>query len=257
MSIALIGTGAIASYVRAQLNSAGLPIAAIVVRPGKESDGPTPHLSTVANLPRGTKFLIDCAGHQALRTHGVDALRTGIDVVTVSIGALADAKLEAELGDAAQEGGSVLHLASGAIGALDALRAGRAGTLDKVTYTGRKPPNGWMGSPAEDKLDLANLSEAATHFLGSAREASLAYPNNANVAAAVALSSLGFDNTTVELIADPLATSNIHEVNATGDFGTLTFAICGNSLPDNPRSSALAAMSVVAKILEDRKPIRF
>ena len=114
-----------------------------------------------------------------------------------------------------------------------------------------------MGSPAADVLDLANLSEAATHFSGSAREAALAYPKNANVAAAVALSSLGLDNTTVKLIADPAATANIHEVHATGDFGTLSFTIAGKGLPTNPRSSALAAMSVVAQILEDQKPIRF
>jgi len=257
MSIALIGTGAIASYVRAQLNDADQPIAAIIVRPGKERDGSTPCVSSVANLPKEIDLLVDCAGHEALRTHGVDALRAGIDVASISIGALADANIEATLTEAAKEGSAVLHLASGAIGALDSLRAANSGTLKKVTYIGRKPPIGWIGSPAEDKLDLANLSECKTLFSGSAREASLAYPKNANVAAAVALSSLGFDNTDVELIADPQSTSNIHEIKATGDFGSLSFTISGNSLPDNPRSSALAAMSVVAKILNDRKPIRF
>lgn len=257
MTIALIGSGAIASYVRAHLASAGLPIAAIVVRPGKESNDGTPAVSSVSDLPKGIDVLIDCAGHEALRTHGVEALRTGIDVVTVSIGALADATLEAEITHAAEHGGAALHLASGAIGALDALRAARTGNLQQVTYVGRKPPMGWVGSPAEDKIDLASLHEATTHFSGSAREASLAYPKNANVAAAVALSGVGFDNTIVNLIADPNATANIHEVKAIGTFGSFTFTISGNSLPDNPKSSALAAMSVVAKILEDRKPIRF
>ncbi len=257
MSIALIGSGAIASYVRAHLASAGLPVAAIIVRPGKESNDETPAVSSVADLPKGIDMLIDCAGHEALRTHGIEALRTGIDVVTVSIGALADAALETEVVNAAQHGGAVLHLASGAIGALDALRAARIGELHEVTYVGRKPPMGWVGSPAEDKVDLASLQQAITHFSGSARKASLAYPKNANVAAAVALSSLGFDNTTVKLIADPDASANIHEVRAAGSFGSLTFTISGKSLPDNPKSSALAAMSVVAKILEDRKPIRF
>lgn len=257
MSIALIGSGAIASYVQRHLDAAGYPIAAIVVRDGKEGDAPVLAVSSVYDLPPDVSLLLDCAGHEALRTHGVAALKLGIDVVTVSIGALADADLEAKITNAAQEGSAVLHLASGAIGALDALRSARIGNLHKVTYTGRKPPSGWIGSPAEARYDLMALTEATTHFSGSAREASLAYPKNANVAAAVALSSLGFDNTIVDLIADPDVSSNIHEITASGDFGTMTFTISGNSLPDNPKSSALAAMSVVAKILNDQRPIRF
>ena len=142
-----------------------------------------------------------------------------------------------------------MHLASGAIGALDCLSAARIGSLSSVTYTGRKPPEGWMGSPAEHQLDLEALTQGShTHFEGTAREAALTYPKNANVAAAVALAGLGFDDTQVCLIADASARHNIHEVTARGDFGELRFQISGNSLPDNPRSSALAAMSVVAKL---------
>jgi len=37
----------------------------------------------------------------------------------------------------------------------------------------------------------------------------------------------------------------------------LHFTITGNSLPDNPRSSALAAMSVVAALRERAANIRF
>ena len=50
------------------------------------------------------------------------------------------------------------------------------------------------------------------------------------------------------LIADPTTEQNIHQIKASGDFGQFVFQIQGNSLPDNPRSSALAAMSVVAKL---------
>ena len=121
--------------------------------------------------------------------------------------------------------------------------------MEQVTYVGRKPPAGWRGSPAEQKLDLEALTTGAqTHFQGTAREAALAYPKNANVAAAVALAGIGFDKTTVRLIADADVSANIHEVQAKGDFGNFTFQINGQSLPDNPRSSALAAMSVVSKL---------
>ena len=81
------------------------------------------------------------------------------------------------------------------------------------------------------------------------------YPKNANVAAAVALASLGFDETSVQLIADPTLDKNIHEIKAHGEFGEFHFQIQGNSLPDNPRSSALAAMSVLSKLYQINQPI--
>jgi aspartate dehydrogenase len=256
---AIIGKGAIAAYVRNSIARRGIALQAVIVRPGNDhtDDQGIAHVSSIADLPPDVDLVIDCAGHDGLRAHGADALEAGLDVVTLSIGALADARLQDRLTAAALTGAAALHLASGAIGALDALRAARAGGLTQVRYIGRKPPLGWAGSPAETKLDLAGLSRAETHFLGSAREAALAYPKNANVAAAVALASMGFDDTLVELIADPSATANIHQIEASGSFGEMTFSVAGRGLPDNPRSSALAAMSVVAAILERRSPIRF
>jgi aspartate dehydrogenase len=257
MRIAVIGAGAIGRYVAEGLRRDGMPPGAILVRSGppENRSADTVFVRSVAELPGGITHLVDCAGHSGLAAHGPEALDRGIDVVTLSIGALADAALAETLADAARRGGAVLHLASGAIGALDALRAGAVGGLSRVTYIGRKPPMGWAGSPAEEVLDLATLTAAATHFVGTAREAALRYPKNANVAAAVALAGLGFDGTDVRLIADPAAEGNVHEIEAEGGFGRLHFTITGNALPDNPRSSALAAMSAIAEIRRLAAPV--
>jgi aspartate dehydrogenase len=177
--------------------------------------------------------------------------------MTVSIGALASTDLEQEIRQASEQGGSALILASGAIGALDTLRSARIGELGSVRYIGRKPPNGWIGSPAEEHIDLNAMTSAQSHFEGSARAAALAYPKNANVAAAVALAGIGFDRTQVELIADPDVTENIHEIHAEGTFGAFSFRIAGKTLPDNPRTSALAAMSVIATLDNLSAAIRF
>lgn len=260
MKIAIIGHGAIAQHVRAHLKALEIIEVAQVVRPGKEAPGDQatpPRISDLHDLAERPDLIVDCGGHAALAAHGPVALAMGFDVLTVSLGALADPDLEAELVIAAKSGGARLCLSSGAIGGLDALRGAATGQITAVTYTGRKPPLGWQGSPAEAALDLATLAVPTTHFTGTARQAALGYPKNANVAAAVALAGIGFDDTKVALIADPTITTNIHEITATGAFGSFKFTISGNGLPDNPKSSALAAMSIVADLAARQKRISF
>lgn len=261
MTIAVIGNGSIAGYVAAQLRRSGDGPIAFITRDGSTRAQTVPdaaYVGSVAELPSEVTLLIDCAGHSGLAAHGPDALKAGLSVITLSLGALADETLATELQIAAKAGGSRLHLASGAIGALDALRAASVGEIGAVRYTGRKPPKGWLGSPAENILNLTDMGPApATHFDGTARDAALTYPKNANVAAAVALAGIGFDDTKVELIADPGITANIHVLEAEGAFGTFRFEISGRSLPDNPKSSALAAMSAVAAVRQSQASIGF
>lgn len=263
MKIGIIGAGAIASYVAAQADAIGHEITAILLRPGRTKATPKIFagidcVEKVADLPVDLDQVIDCAGHAALRSYGPDILRRGTAMTTVSLGALADQKLYDELLQAAAHGASRLHLASGAIGALDCLQSARVGNLKNVTYIGRKPPQGWRGSPAEDKVSLDSLaSGSATHFQGNARVAATEYPKNANVAAAVALAGIGFDDTRVELIADADISDNIHEVQASGDFGSFQFEIRGHALPDNPRSSALAAMSIISCLERETQRVVF
>jgi aspartate dehydrogenase len=261
-TLLIIGCGAISAAVARYLASNhAVRIGAAIIEPGTEqqarevfgADVATGHDIDAISIP--IDLAVDCAGHPALRQHGAAILSRGADLITVSSGALGDAALYEELTTAAREGGSQLRVVSGAIGALDVLAAASIGSLAAVTYRGRKPPRGWRGSPAEEKLDLDGLTGPAVHFTGSARDAALEYPKNANVAASVALAGLGMDDTTVELIADPGVERNVHEVVAEGDFGRFEFHVEGNPLPDNPRSSALAAMSVVREIIRATSPI--
>lgn len=256
MKIGLIGKGAIANYVSAALEKRGHSVGAILLRPERVMENPALYVGAVQDLPNDLDLMIDCAGHSALIAYGADILLRGVDLITVSVGALADQRLYDHLKNAALQSNAKMHIASGAIGALDCLQSARVGRLDSVTYVGRKPPNGWRGSPAEQVLDLDALTGGAKmHFQGTARAAALAYPKNANVAAAVALAGIGFDDTQVQLIADADVTENIHEIEAAGEFGSFRFQISGQSLPDNPRSSALAAMSVLSKVEQISQPI--
>ncbi|RQV23865.1 aspartate dehydrogenase [Burkholderia cenocepacia] len=254
--IAVIGMGAMGRRVVASLRAgthADLPVA------GFDPHGDAALLkrdlnvelfSTVDDLLAWKPtVVVECAGHQAVEHVVAECLERGVDAIVASVGALSSESLRAKLHDAQLSGQSELTVVSGAIGGLDALSAARGSGIESVRYIGRKPPRAWVGSPAEAQFDLTAITEPTVIFEGSAAESARLYPKNANVTAAVALAGVGFENTVVTMMADPGVDKNVHEVEATGPFGRLVIRLENNPLPDNPRTSWLAALSIEDAIL--------
>ena len=77
------------------------------------------------------------------------------------------------------------------------------------------------------------------------------FPKNANVAMTTALAGIGPDKTEIELVADPTATTNRHELHAEGGFGTMDVVMANNPFPANPKTSAMAALNL-ARAIENR-----
>ncbi len=192
---------------------------------------------------------VECATQQALRACAPQILRRGKDLLIISNGALANEAFLNELRQAALDGQSTLFIPSGAIGAIDVLSAARLAKLSEVRQSLAKPPRSWKNTPAEKEFDLDKLTERTCIFAGTARAASTLYPQNANVTATVALAGLGFDQSYVQLFADPSLNGPVHTIEAKGDFGTFYFELHGVSLPDNPKTSLLAGLSLAKSLL--------
>ncbi len=252
--VGIIGYGAIAQGLVLTLAEAGGGTDAVVLlRPGKAAPPVPPGVRLVRDvqdlIAARPDCVVECAGHGALRDLGPAVLAAGIDLIVASVGALADDAVLADLKQAATRGGAQITLAAGAIGGIDVLAAAKLSGLTSVRYTGRKPPQAWAGSPAEDLLDLDALDAPAVFFEGSARAAAQAYPKNANVAATLAFAGMGLDDTQVRLIADPGASTNTHEYEVQSAAVSYAMTLAGKPSPLNPKTSQSTVLSLARAVL--------
>ncbi|HLT27617.1 MAG TPA: aspartate dehydrogenase [Zeimonas sp.] len=253
LRVGLVGYGAIGRVVADALaSSSGIELVGAVVRSARASQVGRPTLplftSVESLLDRSPRLVLECAGHAALHAHGPSMLEAGVDLLVASVGALADAALLERLQRAAGQGGARISIPAGALAGLDALAAARPAGLDEVEYIGRKAPKAWRGTPAEERLDLDRVGAPIVFYEGTAREAALAFPQNANVVAAVALAGVGFERTHVRLMVDPGEPRNCHVVRARGAFGELETRVVAHTLPANPKTSMLAPWSLVRAV---------
>lgn len=256
-AVGLIGYGGIGQSILAAWRKTPLQdyrLAALLVRPRQLDEASTaaPDLlvtdDLAAFLGAGPDIVVEAAGQPAVRDCAPAALRQGCEVLVISTGALADDAFRATALAAAQAGGGRIVIPVGATTGLDGLLAMRQDGLQSVTYTSTKPPLAWMGTPAEKAFDLAAIREPTVIFRGSARDAALNYPKNANLAATVALAGLGLDDTVVRLVADPAATGNTGRIEAQSASSHLTVIVAGRSSSANPKTSAITGMSVLSAL---------
>jgi|ERR1019366_5470770 aspartate dehydrogenase len=246
LRIGFIGYGAIGQEVARLLGEHSVTdmhlIGALVLHPdnARPSGSPPIVATRSALLAEHPHVVVEVAGHEGLYEHGPAILRAGVDLIMVSTGALARPLVLEELLDAARASDAHIKVASGAIGALDALAAASVGGLTSVLHTLRKPPAALL-----EPEDAAHLTAVHEVFRGSARQATQQFPEFLNVAAAVALASRGFDQTEVRVLADPAVNHSVHEIQAEGAFGKLRFEIENAPISQVGRGAQLVAMSII------------
>lgn len=251
MNTGIIGYGAIGREVAARLRRGDVPgarLGGVLVRkpsPGMSAPDFTDDLNEF--LSWGLDLVVEAAGQDALREYACPVLERGVSLAVVSVGALTDDGLARDLRRLAQETGAKVYFPSCAIAGLDRIAAAREGRLDAVKLTTRKPVGAWYGTVAEEKYNLAQLTEPVLLYTGTAREAACLFPESVNVSAALALAGIGMDRTQVDVWIDPTLTANVHQVEVTGEFGRFAFEV-QNRPSKNPKTGVIVAMSVVKLI---------
>jgi aspartate dehydrogenase len=174
---------------------------------------------------------VECASASALAEYGPTILAAGIDLIPLSLTALADPDVERRLMEAARAGPGRLEIAPGAIGTLDLLATAREEGLMRVVYRQLKSPAMWQLTPAASLADLTSIRDRRVFFRGSVREAARRLPGNLNTSVGVALAGLGLDATEAELVADPAISETAHELEIHAAPGTAVLRLGGREVP--------------------------
>jgi aspartate dehydrogenase len=255
MRIGIVGLGAIGGKVASMLAAGrtGLSLTAVNSRDEAKAARQAVDLNLgvpavpLARLVELCETVVDCGPSAALGATATAAFAYGRTLVTVNAAALLDSP---EVFAMAASSGGRLIVATGALLALDAVAAAALGRIERVTMRNRKPPRGLAGAPfvVSSGIDLDAIREPTCIFRGTARAAAKGFPANVNVAAALSLAGIGPDRTEVEIWADPTIVRNIHEFDLVSDSVSFSVRTEGLPSPENPKTSAIVPLSVVATL---------
>ncbi|WP_257352178.1 aspartate dehydrogenase [Pseudalkalibacillus decolorationis] len=256
MKIGLIGYGGIgkevANYLMSQSSESATLCGILVRDPSKVATYVPSNVMLTSNpdsfFCMGHDVVIEAAGHEAVRQYGYRTLSCGAHLILVSAGALADESLHKDLESAASKSMKQIIIPSAAIGGLDRIRAASYNEIEEIKLITRKPPAVWRNSFVEEKVNLDTITEPQCIFEGSAREASLLFPESVNVSAALSLAGIGFEKTKVQVYVDPMVNQNTHEIVAKGLFGQINVQVQNTPLIENPKSSHIVSMSIFKAI---------
>lgn len=256
MNIGIIGTGNIATYLLEQVNEKSMADGRIIAVFGRNVEAGTrlkdrfgmefyTDLSEFLSTPVDT--VVEAVTVDAARLFLKQVAEHKKDLVVSSIGVFKDFEFLDELTGLADANNTKIYLPSGAIGGLDVLQSARAlGGLESVRLTTRKSPMS-LGMETDREQVL---------FDGTAFDAVGKFPKNINVALVLAIAGIGVHETKVRIIVDPEIERNTHTIEAQGDFGKMYLQVENNPMAANPKTSLLAALSILSVLQNKGKALR-
>lgn len=199
-------------------------------------------------LERRIDYLVEATNPQATKDILEKTINNKVNVVLLSIGALADEAYLEHIKELCIKNNVKIHLPSGAISGFEVLRTARIMGLTKASLTNTK------GSRALAKTTLYNekmQAEEQIAFNGSAYEAIKNLPTGINVGVATALATRGVHNTNILIKTKP---------DFVGDSQCIDIE-CGDEIKAHldvySKTSDIAGYSVVALLQNLNSPIVF
>jgi aspartate dehydrogenase len=254
--IGLLGCGAIGTQIALAIDTGKIPaILTHVYDDSKEKSSSLaeklrnkPEIVENAHLlsSNSVDIVVEAASQDAVKDTALSILQNKKDLMIMSVGALLDESIYDILSDACKDFKKTIYLPSGAIAGLDGIKSIKD-ELDSISITTTKHPISLKGAKffENSKINLDEIQSVTSIFEGTAKEAVSLFPANINVAALLSLTGIGSEKTRVKIIADPDTDKNIHQIEAVGTFGKMTFII--ENFPDvnNPKTSRLAILSAI------------
>ena len=170
------------------------------------------------------KVIIEAASQQALKEYINKILDRNIHLIVLSVGALLDLDVKS----------NKIHVPSGAIGGFDAISGAALAGINEALLTTLKNPRSLGRSDREETVVYEGFAEEAVKI----------FPQNINVAAALAL-AVRPAKLKVRIVSNPKVTRNVHEVRIKWKYGKMFFKFMNETHPENPKTSALAAWSAI------------
>ena len=203
-------------------------------------------IQTVEVFLKDVDVVFEAASQEAVDDYAEKILRSGKDIIIMSVGSLFNDKFRDKLENIARKNKCKIYLPSGAVCGIDGILSASVEKLYEVTLVTTKPPKA---------LGTKN-GKREVIFNGSARDAVKKFPKNINVAANLSIAGIGFDDTKVEIVVDPVATRNSHKILAHGKFGRLRAEVENMPNPNNPKTSYMASLSAIATLRRLVNPIQ-
>lgn len=192
-------------------------------------------------------YIIEAASPEGLTMLALPALRNGISIIALSIGALADDAFRKEVEIAAKENHAKLHIVAGAIGGFDVLRTASMMDDCHVSFATKKGPNSLRGTTVyADALQ----TEEAVVFRGNAHEAIALFPTKVNVAVAASLATVGPESIDVSVTCLPEYAGDEHCITLKSEQVTAEIKIYS-------KTAEIAGWSVVNTLRNLASPIVF